>query len=363
MTRPLRLVAGLLLGLLLPTGNPALAGPGVSSPGTLRIDFLDVGQGDSILVRSPEDKAMLIDAGPSTKVVTRLRERGVKSLDLVVVSHHHSDHYGGTAAVIRAFPPRYFLATGSSHTTPSYLKLLRLVRDRRITALGPSSAPRRIELGSVSVTVLPQPPEDRDEENNNSIGLRIQYGGFAALLTGDSEVPERAWWRRNCPDLLRDCAVLKLAHHGSRNGTDAPWLALVRPKLAVASLAKGNDYGHPHRETLALLRRESIPLLRTDQRGTISLRSDGRTWQLIDAPLAARSTPIAATDDTAASYDDRLDLNTATAEQLERLPGIGPATARRIIEGRPYRSVEDLRRVHGLGEARLAEILPNVVVR
>jgi beta-lactamase superfamily II metal-dependent hydrolase len=338
----------------------------------LRIDVLDVGQGDSILIRSPEGKAALVDAGPGQEVVSRLKQLGVTSIDMVVVSHHHSDHYGGMTAVIQQFSPRYFLAARSPHTTPSYQKLLRMVRDRGITALRPSDRARKVELGSVELTVLPQPPEDKDEENDNSIGIRVQYGSFSALLTGDSEGPERAWWERHCPDLLRDCTVLKLAHHGSRNGTDTRWLDLVRPRLAVASLGKGNDYGHPHPETLSLLRKTEIPLLRTDQRGTISIQSTGRQWKVLGRNgLATRAPPTRdeavgvarAGGEPPAAGRRRVDLNRATTAELERLPGIGPATARKIIEGRPYRSIDDLRRVKGVGTARLEAILPNVIVR
>src|SRR4051812_34467544 len=100
-----------------------------SAQNTATIDFLDVGQGDAILIRSPEGKTALVDAGPSKDIVPMLRDRGVKSIDLVVVSHHHADHYGGMDDVIRSFHPRFFLASNSSHTTPHYLKLLTLVRD------------------------------------------------------------------------------------------------------------------------------------------------------------------------------------------------------------------------------------------
>jgi competence protein ComEC len=143
--------------------------------------------------------------------------------------------------VIRAFRPRFFVATGSSHTTPTYLRLLTLVRDSGMTAISPTDAPRKIELGSVVLTVLPQPPEDKEDENGNSIGLRVRHGSFSMLLTGDSEAGERAFWEEKVPELVKDCTVLKLAHHGSRNGTDARWLGLVRLKLAVASLGATND--------------------------------------------------------------------------------------------------------------------------
>jgi beta-lactamase superfamily II metal-dependent hydrolase len=255
---------------------------------TAVIEFLDVGQGDAILVRSAEGKTALIDAGPSRDVVTLLKGRGVTSIDMVAVSHHHADHYGGMEAVIQQFRPRLFLATNSSYTTPHYFRLLQLVQERGIQAASPTEAPRKISLGSITLTVFPQPPENREDENDNSIGLRVQYGTFSVLLTGDSQARERASWERRVPDLIRDCTVLKLAHHGSRNGTDDRWLGLVRPKLAVASLGRGNEFGHPHSETLALLARWRIPLLRTDVDGTVTVVSDGRRW----AWRAAGSRPV-----------------------------------------------------------------------
>jgi beta-lactamase superfamily II metal-dependent hydrolase len=111
------------------------------------------------------------------------------------------------------------------------------------------------------------------------------------LLTGDSEETERQWWLKNNPELIRDCTILKLAHHGSHNGTDARWLQIVRPELAVASLGKNNSYGHPHSETVSLLKRSGIPLMRTDLLGTITITSDGRTWQVIEPALARRNRP------------------------------------------------------------------------
>jgi beta-lactamase superfamily II metal-dependent hydrolase len=238
-----------------------------------------------------------------------LKSKGIESLDIAIVSHHHSDHYGGMAQVIRDLKPKYFVATGSAHTTRSYLKLLEAVREQGITAIEPTAKSRKIELGSVTLTMFPQPPENHRDENDNSIGLRLQYGQFVVLLTGDSESDERRWWISHNPNLIRDCTILKLAHHGSRNGTDQRWLDLVQPEIAVASLGRDNEYGHPHSETLSLLRKNEIPLLRTDQRGTITILSNGRTWNLVSPPLARRrSLPdgeqvSAARDDS--TYDRR----------------------------------------------------------
>jgi competence ComEA-like helix-hairpin-helix protein len=332
---------------------------------TATIDVLDVGQGDAILIRSPEGKTALVDAGPSRHVVELLKARGIGSLDLVVVSHHHHDHYGGMAAVIREFRPRVFLASNSPHTTAHYLALLELVRDRGIQAIQPTARPRRIELGSVLLTVFPQPAEDRAEENNNSVGIRLQYGAFSVLLPGDAELAERIGWEQWVPTLCSRCMVLKLAHHGSNNGTDARWLDLVRPELAVASVGRGNIFGHPSPQTIAMLARRGIPLLRTDRDGTVTIESDGRTWRVVGHAIAARGPPAGkarskARHDGTPSPAGRINVNTATAAELAGLPGIGPVIARRIVEGRPYRSVDDLARVKGIGKKRLEEIRPLV---
>ena len=220
---------------------------------------------------------------------------------MVVISHHHSDHYGGMDEVVKAMKPQYFLASRSGHTTSLYLKLLKTVQAQGLTVVQPSSKPRKIELGSVELTLFPQPPEDRKEENNNSIGLRLKYGSFSVLLTGDSEETERQWWLKNDPDLMRTCTILKLAHHGSRNGTDARWLQLVRPELAVASMGRSNEFGHPHPETVSLLRQRGVPFLRTDQLGTITITSDGRDWQVAQPALARSGRPTQADVDRVAA--------------------------------------------------------------
>src|SRR5262249_40847455 len=111
------------------------------------VEFLDVGQGDAILIRSPEGKTALIDAGPSGHLVGLLRDRGIRSLDLVAVSHHHQDHDGGMAAVIREFQPRVFLASGSSYTTPHARAGRGRAGDKGTPATQTPARPRRIELG------------------------------------------------------------------------------------------------------------------------------------------------------------------------------------------------------------------------
>ncbi len=345
-----------------------LEAQGRRSAGSVTISFLDVGQGDSILIRSPEGKTALIDAGTSSNVVNTLKSLGVNSIDLVAVSHHHSDHYGGMDNVVRTFRPKYFLASKSGHVTSTYKRLLEDVRNEDVTPLYPTSKGARVlKLGSVNLIVLPErPDEDTKNENNNSIGIVVSYGKFAVLLTGDSEETERAWWLKQCPDALKDITVLKLAHHGSRNGTNAQWLDITQPEIAVASLGTGNDYGHPHKETLDLLKKYNLTLLRTDQRGTITIESDGQDWDLVgsgrsNSEMAQRDTGSNSRSGSSGSTR-KLNLNTASASDIARLPGIGSTTAEDIVAGRPYRSIDELMEVDGMGRGRVDKIRGQVTV-
>ena len=138
---------------------------------------------------------------------------------------------------------------------------------------------------------------------------------------------------------------------------------LVRPRLAIISVGEGNEYGHPSPQTLALVSRMRIPILRTDQDGMITIRSDGKHWESVVSSRSTRGPPGEVHENQARQNHGLLDLNNASAAELESLPGIGPALARRIIEGRPYRTVEDLLRIKGIGEGRLAEIRRRVIVR
>lgn len=274
---------GCLLVLLL----ASIAMPGGSSEAQkseITLEFLDVGQGEAILIRSPEGKTALVDAGSSKDIVKVLGKRGVKKIDLAVVSHHHADHVGGMEAVIEKYEPKYYMDSGSAHTSKTYKRVLAAVKEAKCKLVRPKKTEeRKVELGSVVLRLFPQPPEDEDNENNNSIGMRVEFGEFSALLTGDSEDDERAWWKQHADkSLFSNVTIIKLAHHGSQNGTDAGWLKAANPKQAIASCGLNNSYGHPHKETLTLLKKHEVPLKRTDQDGTIVIKSDGKAWRVVE---------------------------------------------------------------------------------
>jgi beta-lactamase superfamily II metal-dependent hydrolase len=234
----------------------------------------------------------LIDAGPTKDIVALLKRDGVEDIDLVVASHHHADHIGGMAAVIREFPPKVYLESGSAHTSTTYKRLLDAVKKSEATAMFPRAKERKIALGKVTLRVFPQPPEDEDNENNNSVGLRLEYKQFSVLLTGDSEEDEREWWLKEAaPELLNNVTILKASHHGSRNGVNKKWLQATSPKLAIISCGKDNPYGHPHEETLNLLNRLKINLCRIDEAGTVTIRSNGKDWNIVVPENSGRKIP------------------------------------------------------------------------
>jgi beta-lactamase superfamily II metal-dependent hydrolase len=247
----------------------------------LTVSFLDVGQGDAILIRSPEGKVALVDAGPSVGILDILKQEGVDKIDVLVASHHHADHIGGVVAVVEKYKPKVYVDSGSSQTSSIYKRVLKAVNDAGCQFAQPKKdSERKIELGSVTLRLFPQPPED-ENENNNSVGIRLEYGEFSALLTGDSQEKERGWWLKNADGTLYGVViVMKAAHHGSHNGMDLTWLKATKPQLAVISCGKGNSYGHPHQATLDLMKGQEVPIKRTDVDGTIRIESDGRTWKV-----------------------------------------------------------------------------------
>lgn len=232
----------------------------------LVIRFFDVGQGDAALIVSPEGRTALIDAGPEPwAVLTELRRLHIDTLDLVVASHNHSDHIGGLPAVLDSLPVRHYIDNGRPAPTAIYEAVLRVLERRRIDVL--DATPRTLTLGSVQLRILARSP-DAETQNNSSVGVLLTYGEFTALFTGDAEIPARDYWRTHAG--LSRVMLLKVAHHGAANGTDAAWEKLTSPCYAVISVGP-NDYGHPSAGTIRTLRKGGAKAYRTDWAGTVEV--------------------------------------------------------------------------------------------
>jgi len=237
--------------------------------GQLTVRFLDVGQGDAVLVRSPEGKTMLYDGGRSAE---RMREHletyGVDKLDLMVASHADADHIAGLVPAAQKAKPRLFINNGIAGTTQTWGRL--------VAALEEAGTPFQkankqvINLGSVKVRVIAPPPGMGDDQNENSVGVRIEFGDFRALLTGDSEKPEtEAWLAAGRPEIQGPFQLYKSIHHGAANGDHPAWLAAVRPENVVIGVGE-NNYGHPTASALDLYKENGVRVYRTDRQGTVT---------------------------------------------------------------------------------------------
>ncbi len=256
--------------------------------GELTIVALDVGQGDSFLILTPERKAVLIDAGPpeaADRVREALTRYGVLQLDLIIATHPHADHIGGMVAVLDAVPVRMFLDSGQPYPTRTYTRMLEKIREKGIRFVV-AEAGQEFQIGAgVRLAILAPFPTrfqgTRSDENANSIVARLSYGAFSILFTGDSEreTEDRLVEQENGTEPLA-ARVLKVAHHGSRFSTTRPFLERVRPEVALIACGADNAYGHPAQETLDRLRRWVRELHRTDLEGEIVIRSDGRRYEV-----------------------------------------------------------------------------------
>jgi competence protein ComEC len=236
-----------------------------AAAGELEIRFLDVGQGDAVLVRNG-DKTALIDTGPTDQIVEQLRSLGVESLDLLLISHNHMDHVGGADALLAGMPVHSYLDNGWPAKTKIQEVILKLVDAKKIPYL--EATKRDISLGDAVLHILP--PGTFGEQNDRSVGVIIERGKFKAAFPGDAEVDELNGWV--AAGLVPAVNVLKAAHHGSRNGVSPLWINATRPDLVVISCGRGNDYGHPHEAALRYYKTGGRKILRTDEVGSIAVR-------------------------------------------------------------------------------------------
>ncbi|SEI66147.1 Metal-dependent hydrolase, beta-lactamase superfamily II [Deinococcus reticulitermitis] len=268
--RRLLSLAALTLGMAAAQAAPS---------GVLTIRFLDVGQGDSILITAPTGQTMLVDGGRSESRMRELiRQYEVKRLDAVVASHWDSDHITGLVPAVALLKPKLFANNGVAATTQVAAKLVNVVQQAGTQGLLVRGKDQVINLGAVKVTLLAPPPGVRaDEQNVNSVGLLVQFGTFRALMTGDSETEEtNGWLRKYAPAQLGPVDVYKSIHHGAANGDNARWLAAIRPRNVIISVGP-NNYGHPTQTALSLYQKAGARVWRTDLQGTItvSVKPDG----------------------------------------------------------------------------------------
>ena len=249
---------------LLPRDTPA-------PPEGLRITFLDVGQGDAVLLEVPQG-AVLVDEGPpEAHVADQIRRLGVRRLAAIVLTHPQRDHVGGAAEVLREVPVGLALDPGIPAVSPDEVAA-KSAAARNGVRIVPARSGETFRLGILTLRVLwpDDPGLPGEDPNQHAIVLLASYGSFDALLTADAESDVTLPLRPPPVELL------KVAHHGSADAGLQSLLELARPRVAVISVGRGNDYGHPDPSTVATLTRyPGLAVYRTDSDGRVTVESDG----------------------------------------------------------------------------------------
>ena len=317
----------------------------------LEVHFVDVGQGSGVVLRT-EQAVVVVDAGATSTMADYLSRLGVTTVDLVVASHAHADHIGGIPFLFDRFAIGRLWYNGQSHTTRTFERFL----DAILASQADYQEPERgqsVTFGELILTVLHpagSAAEYQGHLHDRNIVIRADYRLFSVILTGDAEV--RAEQEMRATGVRLRATVLQLGHHGSQTSSSAAFLRAVQPAVVVYQAGIDNSYAHPH---VAVIERvgaaTSAAIYGTDTHGSIVIVTDGRTYRIETARTAPPRPRVPTIAETGC-----VDINTASVSELTRIVHIGEQRAHQIVAERPFAGVDDLRRISGIGEARLRDI-------
>ena len=245
------------------TGNDCITT--IPQDNNLRVYCLDVGQGDSILITN-NNKTMLIDASTNemgSRVVKYLNDLGIKKIDYLVGTHPHEDHIGGLDNVIKNFDIGTIYMPNVVATTKTYEEVIDAISAKKLKVTSPKTGDK-FTVGNAECEVM-SIRNDKDDYNNCSIVIKMDFNNVSYLFTGDAE--ESVESSRQWPHI----DVLKVGHHGSNTSSSKNFLEQIKPEVALISVGQGNTYGHPTQATLKRLSNIGAKIYRTDENGTILL--------------------------------------------------------------------------------------------
>ena len=243
----------------------------------LKVHFIDVNQGDAILVQLPNQENLLIDAGNNqagSTVKNYLNSLNINKIDYLLGTHPHADHIGGLDYIIYNFKIDNIYLPNVTHTTQSFYQVLTAIKKKNKKINTAQSGVQLLKNKRLNIKLLGPHSNNYDDLNNYSIITKVSYKNTSFLFTGDAELKSELEMINNGSNLKSD--LLKVAHHGSSSSTGALFLNKVNPNFAVVSVGQDNKYNHPANKVINRLRQQQIKIYRTDQQGTIIATSNGQ---------------------------------------------------------------------------------------
>jgi beta-lactamase superfamily II metal-dependent hydrolase len=260
-------------------GIPQFSPEGPASEAELQVHFIDVGQGDSILIQNPEGQYMLIDTGESSqydKLSAYLGHYNVKDFKYVIFTHPHSDHIGSADKIVKNYNIETLIIPDVLHTTKTFERLVTEIENKNLTATR-AEAGLRFNFGEAEFVILSPVFENYDNLNNYSVALKMTYRQNSFLFSVDMEKEPENEAMKFCDenDISLSADVLKVAHHGSSTSSQAAFLDRINPKYAVIFCGADNSYNHPNLKVVERLESGGTKVLRTDLEGDIVIASNG----------------------------------------------------------------------------------------
>lgn len=243
----------------------------------LKVHFIDVGQGDSILIDLGETEILIDGGGKSPGVVAYIDDYVDGTIEAMVATHPHADHIGGLISVLDSFEVEKIWLNGDTSTSKTYQEFMSRVNTEG-ASINEALRGQTIEVESLTLFILHPVKPLVDDTNNNSIVLRLSHGSIDFLFTGDAEKEAEASILESGLTIQAD--ILKVGHHCSKTSTSVQFLEVVNPEIAVYMAGEGNRYGHPHEETITALTEHAAKIYGTDVNGNIIITTDGEAFSI-----------------------------------------------------------------------------------
>lgn len=369
----------------------------------LKAHFIDVGQGDAILLEystTQKKYNILIDSGDwrSSAAVNYLNQLNTKDIDLLVGTHPHADHIGQMDRIINEFNVDEVWMSGEIATTQVFERTINAIEKNNVDYYEPRSG-EEFAIGPLDIKVL-APKDNNNNLNNSSIVFKATYGKTSFLFTGDAEKSSEQTMLNSGENLKAD--ILKLGHHGSDTSSTPSFVDAVNPEVGIISVGKKNSYGHPSASVIDQMKKRKIDLYSTSNNGTVVVKTDGQKYNVTTnkdgnvtpnnkaSSSNEKSTSLKATSNKSASIKNTsnqttsqknqsqkkkeiqpsstkekkkektsnncIDINTASKKEVQKIIHIAEVRSSELVKLRPYNSIDDLTKIKGIGPARIDDI-------